>query len=64
MVARGGEEGRMEESVSVESVFNGDRVSVGKIRKKKTVLEDIVFLLIENCRRKIVERSHGKCSRV
>lgn len=24
---------------------------LGKTRKKKTILEDIVFLLIENCRR-------------
>jgi len=38
-------------SVSRESVFNGDRVSVGEDKKEKTILEDIVFLLIENCRR-------------
>ena len=38
--------------METELVFNGDRVSVGEDKKEKTILEDIVFLLIENCRRK------------
>ena len=47
--------------METELVFSGDRVSVGEDKKEKTVLEDIVFLLIENCKKK--ERKKENCRR-